>query len=573
LPAIFFEGFNDMHQLLKTEPCSMLLLGNEAIVRGALEAGVRVSAAYPGTPSSEIGNNLFQIHSECPELVYFEFSVNEKVAMEVAAAAAAAGLRSLTCMKHVGMNVASDAMMSLAYVGVKAGMVIVCADDPSIHSSQNEQDNRFYGKMSFLPILEPSSPQEAKDLVKRAFELSEALELPVILRTTTRTAHVRGPVQLEALPDAPKGLGRFQKDARRWVLVPGTARLRRKVLLERFEQASAISEGFEFNEIIGSGDVGIVASGVSRGYVWDALHDMDCTNQVSFLSLVMTHPLPEKTIVNFAQNKKMLLVVEELEPFLEEEIRSVLQKNGVTTPVYGKNGAYLPRMSEFNPAQVRAAIAKFLGHSLVQQGPLQLPDMPPLPMRPPALCKGCPHTETYNLIKEVVHDLGLNEDVLYPTDIGCYTLGVMPPIQMADYLICMGSSVGSSAGFSVSTHQKIISFIGDSTFFHSGVSSLINAVHQGHRFCLVILDNSTTAMTGHQPNPGIQYVPPEYKKTRVPIEQVVRGCGVQHVFKINPHKKDESLPVVREALSLNELVVIISESPCILYAKKVGGRR
>ncbi|MEZ0329448.1 MAG: indolepyruvate ferredoxin oxidoreductase subunit alpha [Dissulfuribacterales bacterium] len=562
-----------MHQLLKTGPTTMLLLGNEAIVRGALEAGVRVTASYPGTPSSEIGNNLFQIHSEAPDLLYFEFSVNEKVAMEVAAAAAAAGVRSLTCMKHVGMNVASDAMMSLAYVGVRAGMVIVCADDPSIHSSQNEQDNRFYGKMSFLPILEPASPQEMMDLTKKAFELSEALELPVILRTTTRTAHVRGPVQLGSLPEAKKESGRFQKDAKRWVLVPGTARLRRKVLLERFEQAMSISDGFDLNEITGSGDMGIVASGVSRGYVMDAIDDLGCKNQISCLFLVMTHPLPEKTIADFVVNKKAILVVEELEPFLEEGIRAVLQRMGVSTPVYGKNGEYFSRMSEFNPALVRGAIARFLGCADVRVEPLAVSNMPPLPIRPPSLCKGCPHTETYNIIKETVIGMGFEENVLYPTDIGCYTLGVMPPIQMADYLICMGSSVGSSAGFSVSTTQKVISFIGDSTFFHSGVSSLINAVHQGHHFCLVILDNSTTAMTGHQPNPGIQYVPPEYKKTRVTIEQVVRGCGVRNVFKINPYKKDEALPVVRQALSLNDLVVIISEAPCVLYAKKVGGRR
>lgn len=551
----------------------MLLLGNEAIVRGALEAGVRVAASYPGTPSSEIGNNLFQIHSECPDILYFEFSVNEKVAMEVAAAAAAAGVRSLTCMKHVGMNVASDVMMSLAYVGVRGGMVIVCADDPSIHSSQNEQDNRFYGRMSFLPILEPSSPQEAMDLTKKAFELSEAMELPVILRTTTRTAHVRGPVRIGCLSESKKEPGRFQKDALRWVLVPGTARLRRRVLLERFEQARSISDSFDLNEITGTGDMGIVTSGVSHGYVMDAIEDLDCRNQVSCLSLKMTHPLPEKTVADFAANKKAILVVEELEPFLEEGIQSVLQRMAISTPVYGKNAGYFSRMSEFNPAQVRSAIARFLGRPSVHTEPLVVSNLPPLPIRPPSLCKGCPHAETYNIIKETVIDLALEENVLYSTDIGCYTLGVMPPINMADYLVCMGSSVGSSAGFSVSTNQKIISFIGDSTFFHSGVSSLINAVHQGHRFCLVILDNSTTAMTGHQPNPGIQYVPSGYEKTRVPIEQVVKGCGVRNIFKINPYKKEESLSVVKYALSLNELVVIISEAPCVLYAKKIGGKR
>ncbi len=563
-----------MHPLLsKNTGEKMLLLGNEAIVRGAIEAGAAVAAAYPGTPSSEIANNLFFISLQGDWPLYFEFSTNEKVAMEVAASAAAAGVRSLTCMKHVGMNVASDVLMTLAYVGVKAGMVIVTADDPSMHSSQNEQDNRIYAKFANLPMLEPTSPQEAKEMTIEAFSISEALELPVIVRTTTRTSHVRGPVELGALPEDVKKKGVFQKDPRRWVPVPAVARMRHKVLLEQMEKAKGLSEGSRFNTKTGNGAVGIVASGVSCCYVEDAIAELGIKDDVTFLKLGFPYPFPTDLLTDFIQGVTKILVVEELEPFLEDEIKILCKDLGKDIQVLGKASGHFSRMYEFDPLMVKKAIAKVLEMEVPMPELPDLSNIPPLPLRPPSLCQGCPHRETYNAVKEALKELGQEENAIYPTDIGCYTLGLLPPIQMADYLLCMGSSVGSSSGFSIATDHKIVSFIGDSTFFHSGLSSLASAYHNEHKFCLVILDNSTTAMTGHQPNPGIEIRPAGYDRPRIPIEEVVKGLGIKNVHKVNPYKKKEAVALFKEVLSEDELSVVIAEAPCILYYRKVGGKK
>ncbi len=563
-----------MHLLLREQSGEKLfLLGNEAIVRGAMEAGVAVSAAYPGTPSSEIANNLFHLSREDKSGLYFEFSTNEKVAMEVTAAASASGIRSLTCMKHVGLNVASDVLMTLAYVGTRGGMVIVTADDPSMHSSQNEQDNRIYAQFANLPMLEPTSPQEAKDMTIAAFELSEALELPVIIRTTTRTSHVRGPVELGELPNEKRLKGSFERDPRRWVPVPAVARIRHKVLLEKLEQAKDMAESSSFNRITGDGKLGIVASGVAACYVADALHDLDCHDQVTFLRLGFSFPQPEAMLLNFLKNVDRVLVVEELEPFQENALRLLAQGNSINVDISGKKTGHFSRLYEYDPLKVKSVIADLLGMDTDRPHLPDISGLPELPMRPPSLCQGCPHRETYNAVKQALKELDLEDNAIYPTDIGCYTLGLLPPIQMADYLLCMGSSVGSSAGFSVSTDQTVVSFIGDSTFFHSGISSLANAVHNRHRFCLVILDNSTTAMTGHQPNPGIQLKPPGYDNPRIPIEDVVRACGVKTVKKINPYKKDEAVRVFKEVLEKDDLSVVIAEAPCILYLKRVGGKK
>ncbi len=563
-----------MHPLLsKDTGQKRLLLGNEAIVRGAIEAGAAVAAAYPGTPSSEIANNLFFISLQGDWPLYFEFSTNEKVAMEVAASAAAAGVRSLTCMKHVGMNVASDVLMTLAYVGVKAGMVIVTADDPSMHSSQNEQDNRIYARFANLPMLEPTSPQEAKDMTIQAFDLSESLELPVIVRTTTRTSHVRGPVELGPLPEEVRQKGIFQKDPRRWVPVPAVARMRHRVLLEQMEKARGLAEGSRFNSMSGKGKTGIVASGVSVCYVEDAIRELGVEDRVTFLKLGFTYPFPVSILKDFIQKVDEILVVEELEPFQEDEIKIICKDMGQDRPVFGKATGHFSRMYEFDPLMVKKAIAQVTGCDLNLPQMPDLSSLPPLPMRPPSLCQGCPHRETYNAVKEALKELGLEENAIYPTDIGCYTLGLLPPIQMADYLLCMGSSVGSSAGFSVATDHKIVSFIGDSTFFHSGLSSLASAYHNEHRFCLVILDNSTTAMTGHQPNPGIEIRPPGYDRPRIPIEDAVRGLGIKNVHKINPYRKKEAVALFKEVLAKDELSVVIAEAPCILYYRKFGGKK
>jgi indolepyruvate ferredoxin oxidoreductase alpha subunit len=547
-----------------------LFLGNEAMVRGALEAGVSLVSTYPGTPASEIGDRCYEISRQTD--LYFEYSTNEKVALEVAAGAAASGWRALCAMKHVGLNVAADTLVTLAYVGVRGGLVIVSADDPSLFSSQNEQDNRYYARLSGLPLLEPATPQEAKDMILAAFELSEKLGLPVLVRPTTRVSHTRGAVTLGNIP-LPPGPGRFIKDPFRQVMVPAVARQAHARLVALQAQAAQLSEESPFNYTWGRGHWGIVTSGVSANYVQDAVQDLGLTDKIKVLKLGFTNPLPEKRVADFLASVERVLVVEELEPFLEESLRAAAQTRGLTLPIKGKAPDLFSRLYEYTPALVREAAAKFFGVS--QKAPaLPAPGellSEPLPDRPPNLCPGCPHRAMYYGVKIALKDLGL--EGVFPTDIGCYTLGLLPPLSMADYLICMGSSIGTAAGISRATDQKVVAFIGDSTFFHAGLPGLTNAVHNNHDFLLVILDNGTTAMTGHQPHPGVSLTPPGYEGVHVPIDRVVKALGVEKLWVVNPYNYKKSLEATKEALNTPGVRVIISQAPCPLYETRLKGRK
>lgn len=561
-----------MSELLTGQPGERrLFLGNEAIVRGALEAGVRLAATYPGTPASEIGDRLYVISQQTATL-YFEYSINEKAALEVAAGAAASGWRSLCSMKHVGLNVAADALMTLAYVGVKAGMVIISADDPSLFSSQNEQDNRYYAKMSGLPMLEPASPQEAKEMTKAAFELSEELGLPVMLRTTTRINHTRGAVTLGSMP-SPQGKGRFQKDPFNLVMVPAVAREAHARLVAKQEGARERAEASPFNSIKGTGPWGIAASGIAAAYVEDALLELGLKDKVTLLKLGFTHPLPEKLMGEFLGGMERVLVVEELEPYLEEGLKAVAQISGLSLPIQGKGQGLFSRLYEYHPALVRGVVAQFFG----------VPDKPvdkispaavlgrALPDRPPNLCPGCPHRAMYYAVKIALEELGL--EGIFPTDIGCYTLGLLPPLSMADFLICMGSSITTACGIARATDQKVVAFIGDSTFFHAGLTGLANAVHNHHDVLLVILDNGTTAMTGHQPHPGVTLTPPDYPGRPIDIAGVVKALGVEKCWVVNPFKYKESLAATKEAISAQGVRVLISQAPCHLYVQRLKGKK
>ena len=547
-----------------------LLLGNEAIARGALEAGVALAATYPGTPASEIGDRLYEI-SRQSDLI-FEYSVNEKVALEVAAGAAAAGWRAMASMKHVGLNVAADALMTLGYVGVRGGLVIISADDPSLFSSQNEQDNRYYAKMAGLPMLEPTSPQEAKDMTRAAFALSEELGLPVLLRTTTRVNHTRGAVTLGDLAPRP-GPGQFLKDPFSLVMVPAVAREAHARLLAKQDDARARAEASPFNQLKGTGPWGVVASGVAADYVEDALLDLGLGDRVTLLKLGFTHPLPEKLIGEFLSRVERVLVVEELEPYLEESIKTIAQSQGLTLPIQGKGDGLFSRLYEYQPALVREVMARYFGvpgEAPPSPAPAELWDGS-LPERPPNLCPGCPHRAMYYAVKIALKDLGL--EGIFPTDIGCYTLGLLPPLSMADYLICMGSSINTAAGISRATGQTVVAFIGDSTFFHAGLPGLANAVHNGHDFVLVILDNGTTAMTGGQPHPGVSLTPPGYPGIHVPLPRVVEALGVAQLWVVNPFKYKESLAATKEALGSKGVRVLISQAPCHLYETRVTGKK
>ncbi len=560
-----------MHALLSGQPGERrLLLGNEAIVRGALEAGVALAATYPGTPASEIGDRFYQISRESE--LYFEYSTNEKVALEVAAGAAASGLRAMCSMKHVGVNVAADTLMTLAYSGVKGGLVLVSADDPSLFSSQNEQDNRYYAKLSGLPMLEPASAQEAKDMTRYAFELSERLGLPVILRTTTRINHSRGVVVLGEVKPG-RRQGHFEKNPFRYVMVPAVARQAHGILLEQQAKAAEDAESCAFNTVAGEGPWGIITSGVSYSYVKDAMADLGIKDKVSLLKLGFTHPLPSRLIMDFLGRVEKVLVVEELEPFLEEGVRSLAAAMGKPPAIRGKGPGRFSRLFEYHPRLVRQVIADYFGvpyKAPAPQDPAALLGRP-LPERPPNLCPGCSHRATYYAVKIALRDLGT--EGIFPTDIGCYTLGLLPPLSVADYLLCMGSSVSTAAGISRATGQKVIAFIGDSTFFHSGIAGLVNAVHNRHDFLLIVLDNGTTAMTGHQPHPGVKPAPPGYGGQNIDIKDVVQALGVEKVQVVNPLQYRLTLEAVKNALNDTGLRVIISRSPCVLYMQRLGGKK
>ncbi|WP_299976315.1 indolepyruvate ferredoxin oxidoreductase subunit alpha [Desulfobacula sp.] len=553
-----------MHKLLNDSPGEeIMLLGNEAIARGAIEAGVAFATTYPGTPSSEISLNLFQMSQESD--LYFEYSTNEKVALEVAAAAANSGLRTFCMMKHVGLNVAADPLMTLAYVGVTGGMVILTADDPFMFSSQNEQDNRYYAKFGNLPMLEPSSVPEAKEMMKYAFDLSEELNQPVLLRTTTRINHSNAFVTFGDMKSR-QTKGKFIREPLRCVTVPAVARQLHAKLLEKMNKAKGISETSRFNPVEGSGKFGIIANGVSFYYAMDAVKDLGIEEDTKILRLGFSNPMPEKLIKDFVKDCEKVIVIEEGEPFMEEAVKAFAQEAGITIPISGKSEALFSRLYEYDPAMVREKIAAYFGIEYTPKEKLSSDNVPEIPMRPPNLCSGCSHRATFYEVKQAAKDM----DIICPTDIGCYTLGFLPPLNMGDFVICMGSSVSTSCGFGQATDQKVVSFIGDSTFFHSGITGLVNAVFNNHNFTLVILENDITAMTGHQPHPGVDMERFGLDGFgRVNIEDLVRTLGVEHVSIVKPFKVRKSIETIREALEYKGVSVIISREPCALYAKSM----
>jgi len=475
-------------ELLEDNPGKkLLLLANEAIARGVLEAGVRLVALYPGTPSSEIGNNLTAMAPHIPNF-YFEFSTNEKVALEVAGAAAVAGVRSMMVCKGPGLNVAADPFFSLAYVGVRAGMVIVVADDPSMWSSQNENDSRYYALMGNMPMMEPSDPIEAKSMLLEAYKFSEMFELPVLFRTTTRVNHTRAPIEFGKIPTITHKV-EFEKEPFRFVPIPSVARTRHPWLLKQIEKAREVSEASPLNFTEGEGELGIITCGVSYNYVREALTEMNI--QAEVLKLGITHPIPEKKIISFLRNHKQVVIVEELEPFIETHARRLAQLHDVSVEILGKEQGYFSRVGEYSPRIVMEALCKVINCNTtinwqdIDERAGKILDIPP---RPPLLCAGCPHRATYYAIRAATRG-----KAIYPSDIGCYTLSIAPPLETADILFDMGSSITTACGLSEVTDQDVVATIGDSTFFASGLPGIVDAVYNQHRICLVVLDNRTSS--------------------------------------------------------------------------------
>lgn len=550
-----------MDRVLDAKPgAKVLLLGNEAIARGALEAGVAVATTYPGTPASEIGDALARVAKDAG--IYFEYSTNEMVATEMAIGAASSGVRALVSMKHVGLNVAADALMTFAYTGTRGGFVLVTADDPSCHSSQNEQDNRYYALLGGIPLFEPSSPQECYEMTKEAFEISEKLELPVIVRTTTRVSHVRAPVTVGKIVPGPTKKA-FVKEPTRFVTVPAVARARHLVLLLSLKKAEEFAETSKFNRIVrarGDSKIGIIASSAGFNYAFDAVSSLKLSTDI--LKLGFSYPPPRKLIGEFLKSHETVLIVEELEPVLEHAVRAIAQHESIDARILGKEDGILPRAYEFNQTIVEAGITRAFGlrGPSASEGPM---DLQGLPVRPPVLCAGCPHSATYFAVNKAT-----KRKAIFASDIGCYTLGVSPPYSAADLLVCMGSSVGTAGGLAKVNDLPVIAFIGDSTFFHAGIPGLINAVHNGHKFLLMILDNRTTAMTGHQPHPGSEAGPSCCNITAVSIEDVVKGCGVKWLKVVDPYDVKTTVDAVKEALTQQTVTVIISRRECALIAKR-----
>ncbi len=543
----------------------ILLLANEAIARGVLEAGVRLVALYPGTPSSEIGNNLFKMAPHIPNF-YFEFSANEKVALEVAGAAAVSGARAMMVCKGPGLNVAADPFFSLAYVGVRAGLVIVVADDPSMWSSQNENDSRYYALMGNMPMVEPSDPSEAKELLLAAYDLSEELELPVLFRTTTRVNHSRSGVTYGPIRPRPDHVT-FEKDPYRFVPVPAVARKRHPWLLEQMEKARSLSESSELNFTVGSPEagIGIITSGVSYNYVMESLKTMGLDAEV--LKIGMTNPLPEQKICDLLRRHDKIVIVEELEPFIETQTRSFAQRHNISVEIYGKDQGLFPRVYEYTPRIVMTALSSVINRNTpinwesIDERAKALPNLPP---RPPLLCPGCPHRASYYAIRAVTRG-----KAIYPSDIGCYTLSIAPPLETADILFDMGSSISTACGIARVTGQDVVATIGDSTFFASGLPGLVSAVYNQHPIALVILDNRTTAMTGHQPHPGTGITGMQEHVEPLDIESVCRGLGVKYAKTIDP--LDNLTSLVAEVRELVKWVrenkqpgVLVSKAPCAL---------
>ncbi len=538
------------------EGASMFLLGNEAVARGLLEAGVGFAATYPGTPSSEVGEVLSEIAQDAG--IYFEYSVNEKVALEEAAAASFSGVRSFAFMKHVGLNVASDAFISLGYTGVRSGLVLMSADDPSMYSSQNEQDNRHYAEMSWVPLVEPSSPQEAKDFLVYAFDLSERHGTPVLFRTTTRISHMRGIVRAGPRR-SPATKGEFVKD-RRLSLLPAVARELKEELLARYEALKREADASPINRVVGVGsDVGAITSSAAYNSLMDALPDLGL--EVDVLKLGMSNPFPEGLVSKFLGDHRIVFVVEELDPFLELRVRSLAQMRGISVRIFGKMDGYFPFAYEYTPDVVRRAIARALGRSLPEPELIDLGiELPP---RPPAMCPGCPHRATYYAVSLALRQLKLKA-VIFPNDIGCYGMGFYEPFEMNDTTLCMGSSIGMANGFSQVTDQPIIAFIGDSTFFHAGLPALVNAVHNNRRFLLVVMDNGTTAMTGFEPPPNAPYQAGLRPATQISIENVASAIGAKYVKVVDPYDLRSTLSAIKEALGQEGVSVIVARRECAL---------
>lgn len=534
-----------------------VLLGNEAIVQGALEAGVDFVSGYPGCPSAEIGDEFGKIAKE--KGIYYEQSTNEKVALEAAIGVSFSGLKSLVDMKSFGLNVCADSLFPLAYTGTKAPMVIVVGDDPSCHSSaQSEQNSRGYAYLSHIPILEPADSAECYEFTKLGFEISEKFNIPVILRTTTRVAHQRMPVDFKETKNKEKKIGNFIKNPHQFSTLPPRTMEMKKELLEKLEKIKQFAEKEKVNKIFGnkkSSKIGIITSGVAHLYAEEVLEELGL--DLPILKMNMFYPFTEKTIENFIKNLNKVLIIEELEGYLEKEMKSIAKDANLKLKIFGKD--LLPETGELNAEKIGMAIAKITGKKFR----IQLQKNINVPKRHSRFCEGCPHVFSLSAIKRAAP-----EGTIFGGDIGCYMMAGLEPFSMQDYLFSMGASIGISHGVKKATNQKVVSLIGDATFFHSGISGLINAVYNKSNPLFIVLDNRTTAMTGNEPNPGMGQTGMGEAVEELKIEEIAKACGVKNIKVLDQINSKELEDTIKEFLEKDEVSVIICRRICKLLESR-----
>ena len=535
------------------------LMGNAAIARGAIAAGLNVVSGYPGTPSTEVLETAAKTNDGS---LYVEWSVNEKAALELGAGAAYSGARTMVTMKQVGLNVASDPLMSLAYIGVKGGMVILVADDPGPISSQTEQDTRHFASFSKLPCFDPSSVQEAYDMIQTAFEFSEKYHTPVLFRPTTRVCHGYASIEVkdesECIKNQPEG---FVRDPSKWVIFPRLSYAAHMHIEERNKELSDVFSDSGLNKVCPAkgGKKGIATHGISYTYVSEALEGKE---KVSVFKVGTPFPFPEKAAVEFLTGLDEVLCIEELDPIIERELTYVCGKYGLSTKIYGKLTGNVKTAGENTCASVAENIADFMGWE--KPAKTAADDVPPLPVRPPVLCAGCPHRASFYAVKQAMK----GKKSVFCGDIGCYTLGNAMPLDMVDTCLCMGAGVNITQGIGkIEPDTNCFAFVGDSTFFASAITGVVNAVYNQADMTLVVLDNSTTAMTGHQPHPGTGRTMMGQVVDKVNIEQVLRGIGVQTVETVDPLKLEEAVACVKRVSAEKGVKAIIFKSPCAVLIK------
>ncbi len=541
---------------------NLVLMGNEAIAYGALTAGLAVASGYPGTPSSEVIDTLLELTASGKiNRPYIEWAVNERVAFEICLGASLSGVRSLVTMKGPGLNVASDPLLSSAYSGVEAGMLILVADDPGPYTTQTEQDSRWYGEFAKLPIIEPSDPKEAYEYTILGYELSEKIKLPVIMRTTTRVNHTVSDVKVKEFVE-PSYTPSFSKNPKRYLRAVMTwNRERHGEVLEALDKVESLAEEFRLNRVEGLGKLGVVCSGAAYTYVLEVLEKNKLLDKYRILKLGLIHPIPKKIITEFLKEVDSVIVVEEIDPYIEMKLKALAYDEGLQVKIMGRQELF-PRVGELTPDDIESVI---IGRQFKLNNVA-------LPMRPPPLCPGCPHIGTYMGLKMGISRAGHRwGEIPIMGDIGCYALGLNPPFEAIWTEHSMGASISMAVGLKAAGYPKpVVAVIGDSTFYHSGITSLIEAIHKDVDLLVVIMDNLTVAMTGHQATPEYELSISGRRMKRLDLEKVVRGLGVERIAVVDPYNYRDVSEKVREFIHQPGVKVIISKRACAILEKRAG---